>query len=101
MTNYQSVDAKLERAVEHLDQMERELAAWPRCTVHPGDFNQVVLEGAARTHIILDAKTKKPQYHMIHASDHEAAFSLMRWAEVETATGGSQAVPMFVVEGLQ
>jgi three-Cys-motif partner protein len=41
--------------------------------------------GAARTHLILDRKTKRPQYYMIHAGDHKAAFSFMRWAEVQTA----------------
>ena len=41
--------------------------------------------GLARTHLILDRVSKRPQYYMVHASDHRAAFSFMRWAEVQTS----------------
>lgn len=37
--------------------------------------------GAAQSLLILDPKTCRPQYHMIHASDHPKAFEFMRWAE--------------------
>jgi three-Cys-motif partner protein len=40
--------------------------------------------GATRLHLILDRVSKKPQYYMVHATDHKAAISFMRWAEVET-----------------
>jgi three-Cys-motif partner protein len=40
--------------------------------------------GAALPHLILDPVSKRPQYYMIHAGDHEAAFSFMRWAERES-----------------
>lgn len=36
--------------------------------------------GLARTLIIRDPKSGRPQYHMIHASDHPAAHKFMRWA---------------------
>lgn len=55
---------------------------------------------AARAHIILDPKTKRPQYHMIHAGDHEAAFSFMRWAEVETSQEPYEAPRLFGVPEL-
>ncbi len=51
--------------------------------------------GAARSHIILDPKSKRRQYHMIHASDHEAAFSFMRWAEVQTTQVPYEAPRLF------
>lgn len=40
--------------------------------------------GAALPYRILDPVTKSPQYYMIHASDHPAAFNFMRWAERES-----------------
>lgn len=36
--------------------------------------------GAAVPLLIRDPKTRRPQYHMIHASDHRAAHGFMRWA---------------------
>lgn len=56
--------------------------------------------GAARAHIILDPKTKRPQYHMIHASDHKAAFSFMRWAEVEMSQEPYEGPRLFAVPEL-
>lgn len=48
-------------------------------------LEEVLGYGAARPHPILDPKTGRTQYHMIQASDHKAAFSIMRWAERETS----------------
>jgi three-Cys-motif partner protein len=36
--------------------------------------------GLAVPLLIRDPKTRRPQYHMIHASDHRAAHEFMRWA---------------------
>ena len=36
--------------------------------------------GAALPMLICDPKTKRPQYYMIHASDHPTAHDFMRWA---------------------
>ena len=36
--------------------------------------------GLAVPYLIRDPKTGRPQYHMIHASDHRAAHEFMRWA---------------------
>lgn len=36
--------------------------------------------GAVQPMLIRDPKTSRPQYFMIHASDHPAAHSFMRWA---------------------
>jgi three-Cys-motif partner protein len=36
--------------------------------------------GMAVPYLIKDPKTGRPQYHMIHASDHPAAHDFMRWA---------------------
>ena len=56
--------------------------------------------GAARAHLILDPKTKRPQYHMIQASDHPAAFSFMRWAEVEASQEPYEAPRLFGLPGV-
>ncbi len=50
--------------------------------------------GAAVPHRILDPKTGRPQYYMIHASDHPAAFSFMRWAKREAAADQSWTTPL-------
>jgi three-Cys-motif partner protein len=49
---------------------------------------------AARPHRILDPRTRKPQYFMIQASDHPAAFRFMRWAEKESAADRQSPVPI-------
>lgn len=45
--------------------------------------------------MILDPKTCRPQYHMIHASDHPRAFEFMRWAERKSSpyAGEKLALP--------
>ena len=40
--------------------------------------------GAAVPLLISDPKTRRPQYYMIHASDHPAAHSFMAWASRKT-----------------
>lgn len=49
---------------------------------------------AARSHIILDPDNHRPQYYMVHASDHPAAFSFMRWAERQAVPGRSINEPL-------
>lgn len=51
--------------------------------------------GAAQSLLILDPKTCRPQYHMIHASDHPRAFEFMRWAERKSSpyAGEKLALP--------
>lgn len=48
--------------------------------------------GLARTLIIRDPKNGRPQYHMIHASDHPAAHKFMRWAANKAHPDDSTAV---------
>ena len=48
--------------------------------------------GLARTLIIRDPKNGRPQYHMIHASDHPAAHKFMRWAANKAHPADSAAV---------
>jgi three-Cys-motif partner protein len=49
--------------------------------------------GAARVQRILDPESGRPQYYMVHASDHPAAHEFMRWAQVQTAGDRSDDVP--------
>ncbi|MGD0882269.1 MAG: three-Cys-motif partner protein TcmP [Acidimicrobiales bacterium] len=49
--------------------------------------------GLARPMAIRDPKTGRPQYHMIHASDHPAAHDFMRWAHKNAAPPDSEAIP--------
>ncbi len=46
----------------------------------------------ARTIVIRDPETQRPQYHMIHASDHPAAHRFMRWAAKNAHPADSEAV---------
>ncbi len=43
--------------------------------------------------LINDATTGRPQYHMIHATDHPSALSLMRWAKRSTDGYENQTLP--------
>ena len=43
--------------------------------------------------LINDASTGRPQYHMIHATDHPSAISLMRWAKRSTDGYENQNLP--------
>jgi len=56
--------------------------------------------GASRLHLILDRESKRPQYYMIpiHASDHKAAFSFMRWAEIQTSQERYETPQLFSTE---
>jgi len=48
---------------------------------------------AARSHVILDPESHRPQYYMVHASDHPAAFSFMRFAH-RAAVPGTPDIPL-------
>ncbi len=52
------------------------------------EFDLAESGGSTARLVIRDPETGRPQYHMVHASDHPAAFGLMRWAEVQ-ASGSS------------
>lgn len=78
-----------------MDRVMGERAAWwdlYQRAASPGAFANRYAEristvfgyGAVLPYLILDPTSKRPQYYMIHASDHEAAFSFMRWAERES-----------------
>ena len=43
--------------------------------------------------LINDATTGRPQYHMIHATDHPSAISFMRWAKRSTDGYENQSIP--------
>jgi three-Cys-motif partner protein len=49
---------------------------------------------AARPHCIVHPLTGSPQYFMIHASDHPAAFTFMRWAQGEVVAGRSPNIAL-------
>lgn len=40
-----------------------------------------------------DPRTRRPQYHMIHATDHPSAISFMRWAKRSTDGYEDQQLP--------
>ncbi|MYJ75742.1 MAG: three-Cys-motif partner protein TcmP [Gammaproteobacteria bacterium] len=40
-----------------------------------------------------DPRTRRPQYHMIHATDHPSAISFMRWAKRSTDGYENQQIP--------
>lgn len=44
---------------------------------------------------ILDPRTGRPQYYMVHASDHPAAHSLMYWAQKEQRASTGKTTSMF------
>jgi three-Cys-motif partner protein len=48
---------------------------------------------AARSLLILDPKSHRPQYYMVHASDHPAAFSFMRFAH-RAGVPGTLDIPL-------
>jgi len=50
--------------------------------------------GAANVMTIRDPKNGRPQYHMIHASDHHAAHSFMRWSATHAHPEDSIALPL-------
>jgi hypothetical protein len=43
--------------------------------------------------LVNDPKTGQAQYWMIHASDHDAAWSFMRWAK--RSSNYTPAIPLF------
>lgn len=45
--------------------------------------------------IILDPSTGRPQYHMVHATDHPAAVGFMRWAKSELTPHGGDQLELF------
>ncbi len=67
----------------------------------PGSFAQRYAErlmsefgyGLATTVTIRDPSNGRPQYHMIHASDHPAAHDFMRWAARHAHPDDSEAIP--------
>jgi len=50
--------------------------------------------GLARSITIRDPKSGRPQYHMVHASDHPAAHDFMRWAASHAHPKDSEAIPL-------
>jgi three-Cys-motif partner protein len=50
--------------------------------------------GLAVPLLIRDPKTQKPQYHMIHASDHKAAHEFMRWAGTNAGLDDNTPQPL-------
>lgn len=45
--------------------------------------------------LFIDRATSRPQYHMIHATDHPSAISLMRWAKSSTDGHEERQIPGF------
>ena len=48
-----------------------------------------------RSQLFIDPATGRPQYHMIHATDHPSAISIMRWAKSSTDGYENRQIPGF------